>query len=136
VLVVASEVTDQFMLRRKAEQAEEKARLAIDSADLGAYDIDLSTQVMTTSPRFKEIWGMEYDAHRPEYAKRIHPDDRQIRLDAHAESLRTGNLDYEARVIWKDSSVHWVRVKGKVVYDDTGRPATLLGIIQDINDQK
>ena len=50
--------------------------------------------------------------------------------------LITGNLHYEARIIWDDHSEHWVRVKGKVVRNEKGEPVTLLGVVQDINEQR
>ena len=50
--------------------------------------------------------------------------------------LTTGNLHYEARIIWDDHSEHWVRVKGKVVRNEKGEPVTLLGVVQDINEQR
>ncbi|RZJ31886.1 MAG: PAS domain S-box protein [Flavobacterium sp.] len=136
VLVVASDVTEQVVARQKIEQAEESARLAIESADLGKYEVDLLTDTMRTSERFDEIWGVDHSLKRKEYASYIHPDDQHIRISAHLESLKTGNLHYEARLVWEDESVHWVRVKGKVLYNDNNTPVTLLGVIQDINEQK
>lgn len=136
VLVVAIDVTEQVVARLKTEQAEESARLAIESADLGSYEINLQSDGMQTSDRFNEIWGVDRSESRAEFAKRIHPDDRAIREKAHAESLLTGNLHYEARVIHPDQSIVWIKIKGKVLYDDEGKPITLLGVIQDITEQK
>ncbi len=39
-------------------------------------------------------------------------------------------------MIWKDRSEHWVRVSGTVMYDDQQQPATLIGVVQDITEQK
>src|SRR5690606_22258765 len=118
VLVVASDVTEQVVARQKIEQSEESARLAIESADLGKYEVDLSANVMKTSERFDKIWGVEHRSMpRSEYVNSIHPDDLNIRTAAHELSLQTGNLDYEARIVWQDKSIHWVRVKGKVLFD-------------------
>jgi hypothetical protein len=138
IMAVALDVTKQVLARQKIEQAEEKARLAIESADLGTYETNFATGEIQTSPRFDEIWGIKRDAsvNRAVVASKIHPEDAEIRLKAHELSLKTGNLHYEARVIHEDESIHWVRVKGKVIYNDHGDPETLLGIIQDITEQK
>jgi PAS domain S-box-containing protein len=45
-------------------------------------------------------------------------------------------LLYEARVVWKDKSVRWVRVEGKVLYDDDGKACRVLGIILDTTEQR
>ncbi|MGZ8506153.1 MAG: PAS domain-containing sensor histidine kinase [Bacteroidia bacterium] len=136
VMVVANDVTEQVLSRKKIEIAEERARLAIESAELGVYEINLQTDEVINNPRLNSIFGMEKDMQRPAYAATLHLDDRKIREQAHAESYNTGNLQYEARVIWKDHSVHWIRVKGKVLFDEQGKPAKLLGVVQDITDQK
>lgn len=136
VMAVAIEVTEQVSARRKIEQAEEKARLAIDSADLGTYEVNLLTDELSTSERFNAIWGVTHLLPRKELASRIHPDDRPWREKAHRESRLTGNLHYEARVIWEDQSVHWIKINGKVLYDPSGKPTGLLGVIQDITEQK
>lgn len=118
------------------EQNDIKANLAIESAALGTYEINYATDEMVTSERFNEIWGIPQGLSRAEIAKRIHPDDAGIRATAHKQSLETGNLQYEARIVWTDGSVHWVRVRGKVLCDDDKKPVTLLGVVQDIHEQK
>jgi PAS domain S-box-containing protein len=136
VIVVATDVTEQFVARHLIEQAEESARLAIESAELGKYEINLVTDEIKASDRFNEIWGVTHPIPRAEYACFIHPNDRGIRTKAHKEAIETGNLDYEARLVWTDKSIHWVRVKGKVIYDENNKPVSLLGVIQDITEQK
>ncbi len=136
VLVIAIDVTRQVLAREKIEEAEEKARLAIESADLGTYEVNLITDELKTSDRFNEIWGTNPQLSRESRANAIHPDDRGIRSQAHKDSLLTGNLDYEVRLLHDDKSERWVRVKGKVLYDEQGNPMTLLGIIQEITEQK
>jgi len=138
ILSVATDVTQQVLARRKIEEAEEKARLAIESADLGPYETNLLTDEMKTTERFNEIWGIEkYKAvTRSELLAFIHPDDLTIRKEAHEESIITGNLHYEARLVSKDNAERWVRVKGKMIYSEEGIPVSLIGVIQDITEQK
>ncbi|MEO6649116.1 MAG: PAS domain-containing protein [Chitinophagaceae bacterium] len=140
VLAVATEVTAQIVARKKVEYAEETARLAIESADLGAYEINLLTDEMITTPRFNSIWGLDPQVDqalpRSSFANSIYELDRPRRLKAHKDSLHTGKLFYEARIIWKDESVHWVRVNGTVLFDAKHTPVRLLGVIQDITEQR
>jgi PAS domain S-box-containing protein len=136
VVALCHDVTEQVLIRKKIEEAESKARLAIESADLGTYEINLLTDEMKTSDRFNEIWGAGHNLTRSELVNRVHPDDRVARQAAHEQSLISNNLHYEARLLWKDGSNHWVRVKGKVLYNDSGVATTLLGVIQDITEQK
>ena len=136
VMAIVHNVTERTLARKKLEEAEAKARLAIESADLGTYEINLQTDDMTTSERFNKIWGIAHAMHRTKIVDRIHADDRELRLKAHRDSLTNGHIDYEARVIWEDRSEHWVKVKGKVLYDTQNKPTTLVGVVQDITAQK
>jgi len=136
VMAIAVEVTEQVLARRKIEDAEEKARLAIESADLGTYEVNLLTNEIITSQRFNEIWGIAHAATRTELASHLHPDDQAIREQAHLHSMSTGQLEYEARVLWDEGSIHWIKVKGRVIYDSQGTATGLLGVIQDITKQK
>lgn len=135
IIAVAIEVTQQVLARKKIEQAEEKARLAIESADLGSYEVDLLTNIMSTSQRFDTIWG-GHSTFRNELASYIHPEDLPIRNEAHKKSIETGILEYEARLLRNDKSINWVRIKGKLIYDKNNNPITLIGVIQDITEQK
>ncbi|HEX8268521.1 MAG TPA: PAS domain-containing protein [Flavobacterium sp.] len=138
VMAVAIDVTDQVLSRRKIEEAEEKARLAIESAELGTYETNLHTDLLKTSDRFNEIWSIDKAdvVSRSMIVDKIHPEDIEIRNQAHKIALITGNLHYETRIIVDNGAIKWIRAKGKIVYDDKGEPETLLGIIQDITEQK
>ncbi|MGZ3778117.1 MAG: sensor histidine kinase, partial [Mucilaginibacter sp.] len=67
----------------------------------------------------------------------VHPDDMQnIIIKSYHEALTTGNYAYEARISWPDESLHWIRVKGVVLYDDNKKPYRMLGTIVDITENK
>lgn len=136
VIVVATEVTEQVLARKKIEEAEVRTKIAIESAELGTYQVDLITNETITSSRFNTIWGISHFDSREELASRIHPDDRNIRDMAHRESLITGRLYYEARVVWNDLSIHWIKASGKLLFDANNKPVTLLGVVQEITAQK
>lgn len=135
IMAVAIDVTQQVLARKKIEEAEEKARLAIESADLGSYEVDLLTNEMSTSERFDEIWG-GHSTFRNELASYIHPEDLPIRNEAHKKSIESGILEYETRLLRKDKSIRWARIKGKLIYDENKTPIALIGVVQDITEQK
>ncbi|MEP6738282.1 MAG: ATP-binding protein [Chryseolinea sp.] len=136
VMITVIDVTEKVQIREQIEKAEKSARLAIESAKLGAYEIDLVTDEMSTSDRFNVIWGTQKGLTRKQYASRIHPDDIETRRIAHELSLESGVLQYEARILWSAGGSHWVKVNGTVLYDNERKPIRLIGIAQDINDEK
>ncbi|WP_208864720.1 PAS domain S-box protein [Mucilaginibacter gossypiicola] len=136
IIAVASEVTNQVIAKRKIEDAEERARLAIDVAELGTFDLNLITDEVITSPRFDAIMDIDEPPQHDSYIDRIFPDDRHIRDKAFDIALKTGKLAYTGRVLWRDGSMHVIEAEGKVYYDDERIPIRMLGTIIDITKQK
>lgn len=136
VIAVVTEVTEEVLAKQLIEEAEERARLAVEAVNLGTFDIDLLAEEMSTSAVCANIFGFETPVSRKEYIKVFHPDDMATRAKAHEEAIQTGKLFYEVRVIWKDQSVHWVRAEGKVYYDKTGAATRILGTVIDITEQR
>lgn len=137
ILHVAIDVTENVVARKKIESAEVRTRLAIESAELGTYEINLLTNEMQTSKRFDSIWGIKNKTtSRDDFISFIHPADRAKRDQAHLDSITSGRIYYEARVTREDGSLRWVKVNGMVLYDTNKRPHYLLGVIQDITEQK
>ena len=132
VIVVAIDVTTQVGARRKIEEAEERARLAIDSANIGTYDIDLITDNIITSKRFDELFDLRSGATRADLINRYHPDDRHVRDKGYQDALENGSSFYQIRLLFQDGSIKWVRCDGTVFYDNQGNPVRLLGTVLDI----
>lgn len=138
IMVVAMEVTQQVIARIKMEDAEERLRLATEATGLGTWDLDLQSGNIIHSPRLAEVFGRNNRSvlRYAELNNIVHPDDWHIVNKAFNEALESGTYFYEARVIWPDDSVHWVRTTGKVIYDDNKVPSRMLGTIKDITEQK
>jgi PAS domain S-box-containing protein len=136
VIVVANEVTETIIAKKKIEEAEERARLAVDAVGLGTFDLDLVTGEMITSSISANILGFDEPAPRSEYVSVFHPDDHELRNKAHEEAITSGRLLYEARVIWQDKSIHWLKVEGKVIYTDKGEAVRILGTLLDTTEHR
>jgi PAS domain S-box-containing protein len=136
IMVIVIDVTDKAMARRRIEEAEQRARLAIEAAEIGTFDFDPENGTIVTSDRFNAIFGFKRAVSREDYRKRIHPADHAVRQAAHDRALETGKLFYEARVIWDDDSVHWIRIQANVYYNGTDRPYRMLGTVLDVTEFK
>lgn len=134
VISVATEVTEEVLIRMKLKEAEERTRLAVSATGLGTFDLHYETDDLVTSAVFAEIYGFEKPVSRAEYLKVVHPEDLYIHQQAHKRALETGNLQYELRLVWPDKSIRWIRVKGKVIYEG-GHAVRLLGTVLDITEQ-
>ncbi len=130
------DVTEQSTARKKLEEAEAKNRLTIEAADLGTFEIDLITRKLYGSVRFDEIYDVNNSEAHNKYIAAIHPDDLEVRAKAYENAALTGVMDYEARVVWRNGSVHWVRAMGKMYFDESGKPLRVLGVVQDVTEKK
>ncbi|MGZ3850501.1 MAG: PAS domain-containing protein [Flavisolibacter sp.] len=136
VMNTAADITDLTLAKKEIELSEEKARLAIGSAELGTYEIHLPTNEMVTSERFREIWGVKSSTDRLAILASIHPDDLPVREKAMNEAFQTSNLNYEARLVQHEGDTKWVKVRGKIIFSEDGTPERIIGVIQDITEQK
>jgi PAS domain S-box-containing protein len=71
------------------------------------------------------------------YARFIHPDDRERVADRVRQSVASG-IDFQAeyRVIRNDGRIRWVEGRGKVARDRAGNAVALPGVISDITERK
>nr|WP_255667769.1 PAS domain-containing sensor histidine kinase [Flavobacterium sp. ENC] len=103
---------------------------------MGTYEIDLITNKIKTSDNFKKLWSIDSEITRETLVAKLNPDDFHLREKAHKNALENGVVCYEARVIQKNNSEKWIKVFGKIIKDEKGDPSTILGVVQDIHDQK
>ena len=136
--------TQDITERKEAEAAlrESEAGLALaqNAAQIGVWDSDHSTNVITIRGQYAQLHGLSPDRTtitREEWRSLIHPDDRE-RVDALRREAweRTHTFDTEFRVIWPEGSTHWVHAKGTVLIDDSGRPSRSAGVVWDITERK
>ena len=130
----------QDELRSTAEQR----RLALEAADLGAWDYHFQTGEVFWDERCREMWGVPH-AEQIDYAgaiDAIHPDDRAAVDEAVKQALagkEGGAYHREFRVVWPDGSVHWIASHGRVYFQGEGdeRSAVrFIGANDDITERK
>ncbi len=111
----------------------------LEAARVGYWEHDLRTLELRVSREFKANFGLPPEAPFNVRILRanIHADDWQSRADKVRQCIENGTpLDTEYRAIWPDGSLHWLRVRGAVQYDETRAPARLVGISIDVTAEK
>ncbi len=132
------DISDQFSSHKKVEEAELRTRLAIDAAEMGTFDWDLQNQDFINSQRVIDIFGFnnQKNISHQDLISTFHPDDLFIRNKAVTDAVKNGLLKYEARIIHADQSIHWVKVYGKVIFNNLKEPIRMYGMVTDITEQK
>lgn len=132
------DVSGKKRLEDQLNTSEERLTLAVDAAEIGIWDYDLQAGVSDNDRRVHEQFDMDWGA-TPDveaWFERIHKEDADTVRQA-IESAIAGNGEYDARyrVCWRDGSVHHLMAKGKIIQDQSGNPARLLGMNIDVTDQ-
>jgi PAS domain S-box-containing protein len=142
VMIFAYEVTDLVTSRERLREAEERLRLAIESARLGTWDYDVSARTIRCDARYRELSGLGPDADivPEELAAGIHPDDRAAVMAAANRSFDPasgGEFAAEFRATGVEDGVErWVAVRGRMFFDDKQRPSRFVGIGADVTPER
>jgi PAS domain S-box-containing protein len=132
---VALDITSEVAAKEKAEAAERLSAIAIEGSEAGSFTIDFASDSITYSPTLAYMITGERTGGRHSkdiFLPYIHPEDRKIREEAYEVAMNTGMLNYEARFIWRNGTVHWVKFRGKYYYDIHGQPVSFSGIGLDV----
>jgi PAS domain S-box-containing protein len=130
--------------RRHVEEAlrdnEERLKLALSAANMGAWDWRLDTGELKWSDEMRQIFGFAgaKSAVTTElFIDLIHPDDRPALSQAITRTINQGvPYDIEFRTIHQDRTIHWVMGKGKALLDKAGQAARMLGVNMDVTDRR
>lgn len=133
---IGLDIHEQKLIEDALKQSEARARVAIATAHLGTFEVNVQKQTIIHSPRNAEILGLDPAKQWPYQTiiDTLHPEDRVIRQRAFEESERTGEFFYEARVINPDGSIRWVRLNGRYVQQEN--QPLIIGTLMDITEER
>ncbi|HEX2861955.1 MAG TPA: PAS domain S-box protein, partial [Lacunisphaera sp.] len=139
VLNVVMDVTEERTAHQQVQKVAERLSLAIASANLGDWNWDATTDLITLSERTAEIYGIPNRPGLTRSALRelLHPEDRERARQALKRSMDSRiDYDIEYRVLRPDGTVRWVTAKGRSLLAPDGRVRGMVGVVQDITERK
>jgi len=132
--------------KTKVEEAlkdiQDKYTRALNATRDGIFEWDMQEGGgMYWSPRLKEMIGYgedEIDACPNRHEELIHPEDRDVYKKALEASLVEGKGAYSANFRWSHKSGEWIWIncRGRVTFDENGKPVRLTGVCSDISELK
>ncbi|MFN2316185.1 MAG: response regulator [Gemmatimonadales bacterium] len=118
-------------------QAEERMRFALQSADVGVWDMDYATGTLEWSETLEAQYGLapgEFEGTLDAFLAAIHPDDRdEVRSTVVNASTTGDDFTVEHRVRWPDGTERWLSGAGRVHLGSDGRPVRGVGISMDVS---
>jgi len=134
------DVTDQIRTQKALERERERLRLALEAGAMAVWEFHPDTGLSTIDARYAATMGLDSgyaNATLAEIGRAIHPEDLGRVSAEHAAAIDAGG-DYkiEFRVIDATGRTRWVVSKGIMISGDTRSSPTLVGVIQDITEER
>jgi PAS domain S-box-containing protein len=120
--------------------SEEQRRLAIEAAELAPWSWDLVKGEMWWSDRMRQIIGVpdSMPANHTIWYDRVHPSDRHLVQEIFSRRVAGERFhDHEYRIVrLDDGAMRYLSSKGQTTFDESGKPISVLGVVQDITAHK
>ncbi|UBF25715.1 PAS domain S-box protein [Kovacikia minuta CCNUW1] len=137
---VGRDITDLKQAETALREKEEQLRITLDLTQIGLWDWRIREDQLFWNENSALLLGLPTDQLQVDllaWSDRLHPDDRLQVWEAVSQALETQtSFEAEYRVVWKDGSIHWILGKGHGIYDESGQPVRMVGVVFDISDRK
>lgn len=138
IMCTVYDVTSKVKARKKVETAEERARLAAEIGGIATWDLNLLNKKLIYTDNLLDIFGFEKNTKllHPDIRSRILPEDDPIVVEAYQKALENSIYKYEARILKLDNSIGWIKVHGRIFFDENNIPVKMLGTVMDFTIEK
>ncbi|HEY2561217.1 MAG TPA: PAS domain-containing protein, partial [Caldimonas sp.] len=138
VLGVAMDVTAHHLALDALREASQRAAIITGHAGIGTWEADADGSQRWDAQMFR-LRGLEPCDDAPSRAERIalvHPEDRQITVDAAVDFPTTAATAYEFRVRLPEGSYRWLASRSAPVLDGFGHQVRRVGVNWDVTESK
>jgi PAS domain S-box-containing protein len=132
VLAVAKNITAE-------KDAQDQLRLLLDAANMGFWDWNIQTGAISWSPSLERLFGLApntFDGTFETLIATVHPDDRERTHQATQHSHRQERTATSNSALQIDGSIRWMESKGRVFFDEMGKPVRAIRFNLDITERK
>ena len=133
------DIDEQMKMQERIRESEARFQATFENAAVGMSLINLERRVIASNPISQRIFGYTAEEMRGiDPRSLVIPEDRALDKELFHELIDGKRNSYvmERRYRRKDGHVFWARINYSLVRDRDGKPDYLVGIIEDIDDQK
>lgn len=137
---VISDIHERRTAERALRASERRLRLASEVAELGTYDVNLTTGKREWSPEFYDLLRLPRTTvpDRNLFIEAVHVDDRSQLLEdwrlaqETQDRLRVSTF----RLKFASGEVRWMEERERLFFNGQGRPVRRVGTMQDVTERK
>jgi PAS domain S-box-containing protein len=139
---LAGQITERREAESRLRRSERQLAEAHEMARIGSWEWDIVTRKVAWSEEMFRIHGVEPNAFEVTFERAmtfVHKEDRpRIREDVEAliAGRRDQTPDIEYRIVLPDGEVRTLHARSKLSLASDGKPVRLLGIVQDVTEQR
>ncbi len=138
---VLHDVTERKRAEEELRSTHAQLRQLLDHSPAVIYALKVEGEAMTpylVSENVNRLLGFaaEETLSFDWWLGQLHPEDRELALASLDETLREGVSRTEYRVQHKDGAYRWVEDNRRLIRDDQGQPAELVGVWTDITESR
>jgi PAS domain S-box-containing protein len=130
----------ELMLVYDVTESAERLNLALRASRTGVWSLDAVTGALVWDAYAREIFGFpgECSAARFEdLLAAVHPPDRElVSQSILGANPNRAEVAIEYRVVWPDTTVHYLFSRGQAYFDDAGKLARVVAVSHDITGQR
>ncbi|MFB8791892.1 MAG: PAS domain S-box protein [Potamolinea sp.] len=134
------EIQENRLAQEALQESEQRLNEALFAAQMGAWDWDLSSDLVKWSDGVEAMFGLAENTFAGTYEAFldcVHPEDQSLVNLAVKHTIETGEgYEVEIRVIWSDATIHWIAAKGALMHNLEGAPVRMTGTVTDITKRK
>lgn len=124
----------------ESERLNERFQLATQSAQLGLWDWDVKNNKLIWDEAMYRLYNLtenEFSTVYDGWIYRVHEEDRQ-QVDNEIQLALADKKEYnpEFRIVWPDSSVHYINASGIIERDSDGNAVRMTGFNWDVTERK
>jgi PAS domain S-box-containing protein len=126
------------LAKEKAEESEQRLKLATSSAELGIWDWDLINNSMIWDERMFELYGIKQNTFSntiDAWTNGLYPDDQQRATDEFNSAL-AGDSDFDTtfRILHPNGTVKYLKADAVVIRNNSKKAIRMIGINRDITE--
>jgi PAS domain S-box-containing protein len=139
-LFLVAVVEERQASEKALRQREQQLNVALDAANMGAWDYEVKSGAVRWSSTLEAIHGIDvgsFGGTFESYLEDVHPDDHQRVVQSLAVNLEQGGKhEIEYRIVRPDGKVRWVEGKGRALRNTAGKTLGMTGVCMDVTERK